>query len=107
MTKWIVGFVVWLLLVAVLAIALPRLQEASAIGAGYVAKEVCSCMALGGRDYAACRADLPTQLHFDRVKSEALPNGAGVRAWVPYLAERTALAAPGRGCTIQAEPPGR
>jgi hypothetical protein len=107
MRKWIIGFVVWLVLIAVLAVAWPRLNELSGIGAGYVAKEVCSCMALGGRDYKACRADLPPQLDFDRVQSEPLPNGAGVRAWVPFFAERTALAEPGRGCTLKAQRPGR
>ncbi len=105
MTKWIIGFVVWLVLVLVFGIAMPRLNEITGIGAAYVAKEVCSCMTLGGRDYAACRADLPQDMNFDRIQSEPLPNGAGVHAWVPYFAERTALAEPGRGCTLQAESP--
>lgn len=101
MTKWWVGFGVWAVLVGVLAVAYPILSERSAIGAGYVAKEICSCVAVGGREYAACRADLPEDLGFERVRSELLANGAGVRAWVPGLAERTALAKPGEGCTLE------
>ncbi len=98
--KWVVGFVVWLLLVLA-AVGLPWLQSRSAIGAGYVAKEVCSCMALGGRSYEACRADLPADLGFERVRSEPLPDAAGVHAWVPGLAERTARAKPSEGCTLE------
>ncbi|MBM4382802.1 MAG: hypothetical protein FJ091_05475 [Deltaproteobacteria bacterium] len=99
--KWVIGFVVWLVLVAVLAVGVPYLNNVTAVGAGYVAKEVCSCMTLGGRDYAACRADLPESLDFERVQSEPLPDGKGVRAWVPLFAERVALATPESGCVLQ------
>lgn len=99
--KWVIGFVVWAALVGVLAIAYPMLSERSTIGAGYVAKEVCSCVALGGRDFAACRADLPADLGFERVRAEPLASGGGVRAWVPFLAERVARVSDGGGCTLE------
>ena len=35
------------------------LRIQSEVGAGYVAKELCSCIFVGGRDPASCRPDIP------------------------------------------------
>ena len=63
-----------------------RLERSAEVGAGYVAKEVCSCMFVGGRSLESCRSDVPESM--DRVRAEALPDG--VRGFVPGLASRVA-----------------
>jgi hypothetical protein len=73
-----------------------RLAAQASIGAGYVAKEVCSCVFVGGRGLESCRADVPPSM--DRVEAELLPDG--VRGFVTGLASRVARFEPGFGCTL-------
>jgi len=91
--KAIAGF--WVLLV-VGALVWESLRDRSSIGAGYVAKEVCSCVFVGGRDLASCRADVPATM--DRVQVEL--GSDRVRAFVPALAERIARHEPPFGCVL-------
>ena len=74
-----------------------RLRSMAAIGAGYVAKEVCSCIFVGGRSLDSCRPDVPESM--DRVQAELLPDG--VHAFVTGLASRVARFEPGFGCTLR------
>jgi hypothetical protein len=74
-----------------------RLRAAASVGAGYVAKELCSCIFVGGRSFEACRPDVPESM--DRVQAEPLPDG--VRAFVTGLASRVARFEPGFGCTLR------
>jgi hypothetical protein len=93
--RWyaIAGF--WLLLV-VGALLYERARDLSTIGAGYVAKELCSCVFVGERSLASCRPDIPETM--DRVEAEL---GADrVRAFVPYLSERIARFEPPFGCVL-------
>ena len=83
-------------LIAAAGIGLARLARSASVGAGYVAKEVCSCMFVGGRSLESCRGDVPESM--DRVQAEALQDG--VRGFVPVLAERVARYEPGFGCTL-------
>lgn len=95
MKRWyaIAGF--WLLLV-VGALLYERARDLSTIGAGYVAKELCSCVFVGERSLASCRPDIPETM--DRVEAEL---GADrVRAFVPYLSERIARFEPPFGCVL-------
>ena len=95
MTRWyaIAGF--WLLLV-VGALVYERARDLSTVGAGYVAKELCSCVFVGERSFASCRPDSPPSM--ERVEAEL---GADrVRAFVPYLAERIARFEPPYGCVL-------
>ena len=69
------------------------------IGAGYVAKEVCSCIYVGERDFESCRLDVPAVM--DSIEAEVLGDERAVRAFVPYLGERVArFSADGGGCTL-------
>ena len=77
-------------------VAYARLRGMASVGAGYVAKEICSCMFVGGRSLDACRGDIPESM--ERVRAEALADG--VRGFVPLLAERVARFEPGFGCTL-------
>ena len=83
------------LLVAAL-LARMRLAQQAEIGAGMVAKQMCSCVFVGGRDAQACRLDLGPEMA--AVRSEQLADG--VHAWVPLLASRTARVREGTGCTL-------
>lgn len=89
----------WLAVVVLLAAAVSAriaLAPRADIGAGFVAKQLCSCLFVGGRDEASCRLDLGPE--FARVNAERFADG--VRAWVPLLAARTARHREGSGCTL-------
>jgi hypothetical protein len=73
-----------------------HLRGMASVGAGYVAKEMCSCIFVAGRSLESCRPDVPESM--DRVRAELLPDG--VRGFVPALAERVARYEPGFGCTL-------
>jgi hypothetical protein len=93
--RWYAIAIFWLLLV-VGALVYERARDLSTIGAGYVAKELCSCVFVGERSLASCRPDIPGTM--DRVEAEL---GADrVRAFVPYLAERIARFEPPFGCVL-------
>jgi hypothetical protein len=93
--RWYAIALFWLLLV-VGALVYERARDLSTIGAGYVAKELCSCVFVGERSLASCRPDIPETM--ERVEAEL---GADrVRAFVPYLAERIARFEPPFGCVL-------
>ena len=94
---WIAGGV---LVVGVVAAALmlgPGAVQMSRVGSGYVAKQVCSCMYVAGRDFDACRADMPADM--DPIEAEAVPGQPAVRAGVLGIT-RTARHTPGFGCAL-------
>jgi len=95
MMRWILIAVFWVLLVGG-ALFYEVARERSSLGAGYVAKELCSCIFVGGRSLDSCRPDIPATM--DRVEAEV---GADrVRAFVPHLGERIARYEPPFGCTL-------
>lgn len=83
-------------LLAGAAVAYQRVRARALVGAGYVAKELCSCVFVAGRDAGSCRSDVPESM--DRVEMELLRDG--VRAFVTGFAERVARYEPGFGCTL-------
>lgn len=80
------------------AVTLPRARALSRLGAGYVAKQMCSCIFVDEREYASCRPDIPPSM--ERVEAEVLTTPPGVRAVVRFLAEREARYSPDTGCTL-------
>ncbi len=69
------------------------------IGAAMLAKQVCSCVYVADRDVADCRAD---QFEVtDPIQLEVFRDEERVRAWIPALAERTAVHRDGFGCTLE------
>ena len=77
-----------------------RFHAQADVGAGYMAKLICSCVFVGGRAPEACRSDLPPEMSPVRF---AMRQGEppGVLAWVPpLLASRSASFHPGSGCTL-------
>jgi hypothetical protein len=94
---WAAAVLLLAALVAAVAYG-PRLRRMAGEGAGYVAKQTCSCMYLAGRSFDACRADMPSSM--DRIRAEVLDGSEGVRARVLFL-ERRARHTPGRGCVLE------
>ena len=96
--KWGSLAAFWVLLVGG-ALAHRYASQRVEIGAGYVAKEVCSCIYVGERDFESCRPDVPSIM--DRIEAEVLADERAVRAFVPYLGERVArFSDDGGGCTL-------
>jgi len=98
--KWVIGFCVWLVLVLG-AYAYVALAERSDVGGGFVARELCSCVHVAGRDFAACRADLIALPGLDWLETAPLEDGTGVRSGLPGFRPRIARAKPERGCTLE------
>jgi len=67
------------------------------IGAGMLAKQVCSCVHIAGREVADCRADEFASM--DPIQLEL--REARVRAFVPLFGERTAIHRDGLGCALE------
>ncbi len=88
-----------LLLLAALAAAVygPRFMDMASVGAGYVAKQMCSCLYVAEREFDACRSDIPDSM--DRIDAEPLEGRPGVRAHTIGL-ERLAVHTPGAGCRL-------
>lgn len=93
--KWI-GLGLLMLLIAAAALIGPRVYRLSTIGAGYIAKQMCSCIFVGERPFDSCRQDMPPDMF--RVKAEVIEGG--VRAWVTGIVARTARHRPESGCTL-------
>jgi len=93
--RWYAIAAFWVVLVAA-ALFWERARDLSSIGAGYVAKELCSCVFVGERSLESCRPDIPTSM--DRVEAELGTDR--VRAFVPYLSERIARYEPPFGCVL-------
>ena len=79
--------------IAVWGYALPWTR----IGTGYAAKQVCSCVHVGSRELSSCLADLDLWI----LQAEPLASHTGIRAFVPLIAEASAIYYPGTGCTQQ------
>ncbi|MCP3984763.1 MAG: hypothetical protein GY723_10265 [bacterium] len=88
-----------LVLAGTVAWFLPRILTQTNVGAGYVAKQACSCIFVGERSLASCRADMMPEM--EPIEAELLETGVGVRAWVPLLAERIARYKEPYGCTLE------
>jgi len=70
-----------------------------AVGAGMLAKQMCSCMFVAERPQEDCRADqFPIM---DPVTVEVGNDGRSVRAFIPLLGERSATYTEDFGCTLQ------
>lgn len=95
MSRWIAIAVFWVLLVGG-ALIWEWARDRATVGAGYVAKELCSCVFVGERTLDSCRPDIPPSM--DRVEAELGTDR--VRAFVPYLVERTARFEPPFGCVL-------
>jgi hypothetical protein len=74
-------------------------RNAVDVGAGMLAKQICSCVYVAERDVADCRADQFSSM--DPIRLEVLPDEKRVRAWLPALGERTAIYREGLGCTLE------
>jgi hypothetical protein len=69
------------------------------IGAGMLAKQMCSCLFVAARAEGACRADQLASL--DPIQLEVRSEPRAVRAFVPLFGERIAVHRDGLGCTLE------
>jgi hypothetical protein len=67
------------------------------VGAGYAAKQLCSCVFVGGRTAEECWRDFSPEMQSVRWEVGA----DEVHAWVPLVAARTARAHEGTGCSLE------
>lgn len=96
--KWASIAVLWVLLVGG-AIVYRYVDRQVVVGAGYAAKEVCSCIYLGERSFDSCRSDLPPFL--DRIDVSWDAAERSVRGSVRGFSERRAqFSDDGGGCTL-------
>jgi len=94
--KWIpLGLL--LVLVVLVSSQIPGWQSLAAVGAGYVAKNVCSCVFVSERSFDACRADILPAME----QVAAVREGDAVIARVPLFARAVARHHPGTGCTLE------
>lgn len=93
-----IGLGLALLVLAGAGIGWWRMHRLADVGAGFMAKQMCSCVFVGGRSLESCLADAPASM--ERVRAELLPDRSGVRGFVPLLASRRALHEPRTGCTL-------
>ena len=75
----------------------PVLQQAGA-AAEYVARRACLCVYLSERSLAGCMAEMPGEV--SQVEAELLEEERAVRAWISFVAERTARYDGGASCTL-------
>ncbi len=66
------------------------------IGSGMLAKQMCSCIFVAGRDVEDCRAD-----QFESMDPIQVEVEQRVRAFVPGFGERFAVYREGFGCTLE------
>ena len=100
MRRWVVRIaaaVLALLLAAGVAFG-PQTYRDVQVGTGYLAKQMCSCIFVAGRDVDSCRSDMPKSM--DDLQATRLEDGEGVRASLFGIAERIARHHPGSGCTL-------
>jgi len=74
-------------------------RDAVAVGAGMLAKTMCSCLYVAGRPQDECRADQMSAM--DAIQVEIDPASKRVRAFVPGLGERSAVYTEDLGCALQ------
>lgn len=78
-----------------------NMSHFSYTGAGFVAHTVCSCVHVAKRTEASCTADMPSAASWASIAQIDAGGARGVRATVPFLADRSALHRPGFGCILQ------
>jgi hypothetical protein len=94
---WIAATIVFALFVAWIVFARAHWGAQADVRAAFLAKQVCSCHFVGGRDAEWCRRDMGTD--FDPLRWEL--RGNTVHAGIPLLASRSATWHEGMGCTLE------
>ncbi len=96
--KWASIAIFWVLLVGG-AIGYRSIDRQVVVGAGFAAKEVCSCIYVGERSFESCTGDLPPFL--ERIDVDWDPDERSVRGFIRGFSERRAqFTDDGSGCTL-------
>jgi hypothetical protein len=76
----------------------PIVHQAGA-AAEYVARRACLCVYVSERSLARCLVEMPDMV--SRVDAELLEEERAVRAWISFIAGRTARYDESSGCTLE------
>ena len=100
MLKWS-ALALGLAFIITAAIYVPPFRAMAGTGAGFVAKQMCSCIYVSERSYDSCRPDMMEVM--DDIQAVVVSEASllGVRASVPILrVQRLATYEEGFGCTL-------
>jgi hypothetical protein len=92
----IVGIVLVVIFIVAMVVGF-QLRKYGQIGAGFVAKQMCSCLYVQGRDEASCRAEIGPQIDRSQIvylDERVIVNFSG-------LDQAEARLKPGYGCNVQ------
>jgi hypothetical protein len=78
--------------------AIAYIKPQTDVGTGYVAKQVCSCVYVGERDFDQCRRDQPD--YMAPIEAEHISELQGVKASYFPLSDATAYYFDGYGCRL-------
>jgi Ni,Fe-hydrogenase I cytochrome b subunit len=95
--KWVAVVLVVVLVGAGFYFGRPIVQSAG-FAAEYVAKRACLCVFVSGRELVPCLIEMPEVVA--AVEVEVLEEERAVRAWISFIAERTARYSEDSGCTL-------
>jgi hypothetical protein len=96
--KWI--FVALLLVIAGTAFfAIRPIVHQAEAAADYVARRACLCVYKSERSLARCLVEMPGMV--SQVEAELLEEERAVRAWISFIAERTARYDGSSSCTLE------
>ncbi len=101
--RWIEVLAVGIALCVSIAVGVATMMilEALPVGAGYVAKNMCSCVFIGRRSLESCRPDMLEVMSGIVIDVSDLPPRRGVRASMPPFAARFARYEEPYGCTLE------
>ena len=95
--KWMVLALLLLVVGMAYYTVRPVLQQAGA-AAEYVARRACLCVYVGERSLARCLVEMEGMM--SQVEAELLEDERAVRAWISFVAERTARYDGSSACTL-------
>jgi hypothetical protein len=84
-----------------LGVSTMMILEALPVGAGYVAKNMCSCVFVSRRSLESCRPDMLVIMSGVVIEISDLPPRRGVRASISPFATRFASYDEPYGCTLE------
>ena len=95
--KWMVLALLLLVVGMAYYTVRPILHQAGA-AAEYVARRACLCVYVGERSLARCLVEMEGMM--SQVEAELLEEERAVRAWISFVAERTARYDGSSACTL-------
>ena len=96
--KWII-FALLLVVAGMAFFAIQPVLNQAGAAAEYVARRACLCVYVSERSLARCLVEMPGMV--SQVDAELLEEERAVRAWISFVASRTARYDERSGCTLE------